>query len=494
MKLFAEFSGFTVSPAREAPGRFAAVRRGAPRGFALVVALSLMSFVMLLLLSLTSLVRVGTEASLRQVDVIEARQNALLSMQVALGKLQQYAGSDQRVTALSGSLQGGPTTIEGGSIQPGSRHWVGVWDADEDSGTYGAQLGPVSGEGAGPEWLLSGGDVLDPSSDDPVALSGVDASGAIPVSNAAKYALLLGPGDLLGSSGTANRNDFVVAPVESIGPAGGIAWWISDEGQKAKIMGDRHEENYVNLSEKEVNILKLIAPQRNGLVAIAGLQAFERGSGIGFKEISKMSGLGDAALLGADESALLNAVKSNYHGLSMHSQGVLADVREGGLKKDLTHEFHSGVSENRLGGEQVFDNIAYKERSRRAQVKKDDDPGGPFWDQLRSYANTKPVSGVIDFQPQTDTQFGVMPIVTQIKIYYHAFWTQYPGSQFGIRFVILPQLVMNNPYPYELSMPDTYFQIHHGPTGKPNDERDPGFLIVSKYGNDAFKVPADANI
>ena len=486
MKPFAEFSGSTVSSTREAPGRFAAVRRGAPRGFALVVALSLMSFVMLLLLSLTSLVRVGTEASLRQVDVIEARQNALLSMQVALGKLQQYTGSDQRVTALSGSLQGGPSS-EGGSIQPGSRHWVGVWDADEDSDTYGSQLGSDSGEEAGPEWLLSGGDELDPSSDDPVALSGVATSGAIPVSNAAKYALLLGPGDLLGSSGTANRNDFVVAPVESIGPAGGIAWWVSDEGQKAKIMGDRHEENYENLSDKEANILKLIAPQRNGLDAIAGLQAFERGSGIGFGEISKMSGLGDAALLGAGEGALLNSVKSNYHALSLHSQGVLADVREGGLKKDLTHEFHTAVSGNRLRGEQVFDNIAYKEGSRRAQVKEEDDPGGPFWDQLRSYANTKPVSDVIDFQPQTDLQYGVMPIVTQIKVYYHAFWTQYENGEIGLRFVILPHLVLNNPYPYSLRMPDTYFQILHGPTSndsppKSENRLDPGFAIFGVGG------------
>lgn len=451
-----------------------------------------MSFIMLLLLSLTSLVRVGTEASVRQVDVLKARQNALLSMQVAVGKLQQYVGQDQRVTALSGSLQGGPSS-EGGTIQEGSQHWLGVWDADERSSTYGEQLG-VAGETPSPEWLISGGADLDPVSDDPLSASGVDSAGTIPTANEGDYALLLGPGDLQGSSGTAVREDFVVAPVETVDTAGGIAWWISDEGQKAKIIGDRHEDNYENLSKKEANALKLIAPQRNGLEAIEGLLAFERGSGIGLNDISKMSTLGDAAFLGAGEDLLLSSVKNNFHSLSLHSQGVIANVAEGGLKKDLTHEFNSSVSNDNLLGEQIFEQVARRDRNRKARVTSRDDPGGPFWDQIRSYANTKPIGGVINFRPQLDKQYGVMPIITQIKIYYHAFWTEYSDGTIGVRFVILPHFVMNNPYPYSLTMPDTYFQILHGPTSNGGDNRDPGFHVFANnygsFGDPPYSSPA----
>ncbi|MGC6456401.1 MAG: hypothetical protein ACON46_07740 [Coraliomargaritaceae bacterium] len=446
-----------------------------------------MSFVMLLLLSLTSLVRVGSEASVRQVDVLKARQNALLSMQVALGKLQQYAGQDQRVTALSGSLQGGPVS-DGGTIQTGSQYWLGVWDADKDSDTYGQQLG-IGGEAPSPEWLLSGGLDLDPVSDDPLSASGVDATGAIPRANAADYALLVGPGDLQGSAGSAVVENFVVAPVESIDSDGGMAWWVSDEGQKAKIIADRHEENYENLSNKEANTLKLIAPQRNGLEAIQGLLAFERGSGIGLNEISKMSTFGDAAFLGAGETLLLDSVKNNYHALSLHSQGVIANVAEGGLKKDLSHEFHPKVSNDNLQGEQIFGQLARRDRNRKARVTSRDDPGGPFWDQIRSYANTEPTGGVINFQPHKDKQYGVMPIITQVKVYYHAYWTEYSDGTIGIRFVILPHLVMNNPYPYSLNMPDTYFQVLHGPTSNyGGDNRDPGFHVFA-YNFDNFVDP-----
>jgi hypothetical protein len=453
---------------------YLAKQRRSQNGFALVVALSLMAFVVLLLLSLTSLVRVSTEVSARQVDVLLARQNALLSMQVALGKLQQYTGPDQRVTALSGSLEGG-TTSEVGSIQPGSQHWVGVWDSDPDSSSYGIQLGQENAVQA--EWLISKGDELNPLTNDPVAASGVTIDGLIPRANAESYALLLGPGDLRDSNQTSvlpNVNDFVVAPTLPIEDVGSFAYWVSDEGQKAKIIADLHEEEYTQMTDEEISHRKIAAPQRSGVEAIAGLSAFGGNGDVLNSDIKKLNSFDDAALISLDPT-LLNTIKTNYHALSLSSKGVLTDVKNGGLKKDLTHEFHPTLSKDELKNEQIFGTIALTDRrfsliSTRPKFisaennRTSEDLGGPYWDQLRSYANAKPEDGVIEFQPHSDYSYGVMPVVTQIKWYYHAIWVNHPGNQIGARFIIMPLLVFNNPYPYTLRMPDTYMQVLHGPT------------------------------
>ena len=73
--------------------------RPASRGFALVMMLSLMAFVLLLVLSLTILVRVETKSAQLASAVQQAEQAALLGLKIALGKLQQAAGPDQRITA-----------------------------------------------------------------------------------------------------------------------------------------------------------------------------------------------------------------------------------------------------------------------------------------------------------------------------------------------------------------------------------------------------------
>jgi Tfp pilus assembly protein PilX len=68
-------------------------------GFALVIALGLMAFVLLILLSITTLVQVESQDAATRIDRLKAEQAALLSLNNAIGKLQQTAGLDKRVTA-----------------------------------------------------------------------------------------------------------------------------------------------------------------------------------------------------------------------------------------------------------------------------------------------------------------------------------------------------------------------------------------------------------
>jgi len=98
--------------------------KGPRAGFALVLALSLMAFILLLLLSITTLVRVESESSSIKLKTLQAQQNALLGLQIGLGRLQSSAGRDRISTG----------TIEVDSnlaVDPSKRHWTGVWKNPE---------------------------------------------------------------------------------------------------------------------------------------------------------------------------------------------------------------------------------------------------------------------------------------------------------------------------------------------------------------------------
>jgi hypothetical protein len=68
------------------------------RGFAIVISITLLSFLVLLLLSLVLLTRVATQVSDAGLKTEQARQNALLALNLAIGQLEKYAGPDQRTT------------------------------------------------------------------------------------------------------------------------------------------------------------------------------------------------------------------------------------------------------------------------------------------------------------------------------------------------------------------------------------------------------------
>lgn len=114
------------------------------KGFALVITLVLLALLVLAVFSLSALTRVASEAALTGMHQVQARQNALLGLTVALGELQRHAGDDSRLTGMAGI-----TGVAAGSTAT-TRHWCGVWKSD---GTFLAWLasGTESSTSAGPE-------------------------------------------------------------------------------------------------------------------------------------------------------------------------------------------------------------------------------------------------------------------------------------------------------------------------------------------------------
>ena len=103
-------------------------------GFALIATLSLLMLLAMLAVALLSLSSTQQRIALQTVLLAEARQQALVGLDVAIGELQVEMGPDRRVSANSGILG------DGKSVFPS--YVLGVWDS-WDGTLYGAS--PING-------------------------------------------------------------------------------------------------------------------------------------------------------------------------------------------------------------------------------------------------------------------------------------------------------------------------------------------------------------
>lgn len=174
-------------------------RRGHQAGFALIVTMLLLALLVLTVYALTTLTRIGTGLSANAVYRTQARQHALLGLDVALGELQRAAGEDSAITGMAGI-----TGITAGAGKP-ARHWCGVWGAD----------------GHFVRWLVSGvsSEVIPPlGGNDSIAVLSAGTLGA-DGSDKEHVRVLLVPVLITSPSGNATRQ-------------GSYAWWVGDEGVK----------------------------------------------------------------------------------------------------------------------------------------------------------------------------------------------------------------------------------------------------------------------
>lgn len=379
------------------------LKRREKSGFALVIALGLMAFVVLLLISMMTMVRVESSAAATAADTLKARQNALLGLYQAIGALQRQAGPDARVTALADIFD---------NADASKKHWVEVWNSDVNSPEFGESLGLlVSGDVASRETPLTADDAV-------MVVSG--RQGQLPVEVEA------------------------VEIDENAVSDGRFAWWISDEAAKASIAltepvpaPDQHRR-LLAASEFEPKLM-------SGFDAVSGpvewSQAYDR----------------SLVPLLSDEPGFGQAAAALFHDLTPRALGILADVREGGLKRDLTTGLQPGSTgmEDETGEAGIF--------GPQWGGSASEDPGGPLWEQLRSFYNTRVAaasgSGEVAFQPGSDAEISVAPVLTLGQVYFHALKGDVDGNT--IRFYALPAFALWNPYQHRLAMPEIFVTWEH---------------------------------
>jgi hypothetical protein len=315
------------------------------RGFALVATLTLMVLLALLSLGMLSLSAVSLRTTGHESAQSEARKNARMALMVAIGELQKQLGPDQRVSA-SGAIAS--------ESQVRHPHWTGVWNSwhagpadpanptpDPESGHQTIPGSTDVANGMSPtysanrsdhfrSWLLS----LNPGEAADIASArDLDLEGdRMPGSNATAVQLV-GKGSLKlpGDTGEGYDPDYVSArllPVKANAGAaitGRYGWWVGDESQKARIMDDSYESTAdTTLAGR---IARQQAPGSTGTHSVRGLENIT--NDLQFAGIPSLGSLGLAD--GATGEAPLN-----FHNVTPFSYQVLADVREGGLKRDLS--------------------------------------------------------------------------------------------------------------------------------------------------------------
>ncbi|HSH93635.1 MAG TPA: hypothetical protein VK968_05785, partial [Roseimicrobium sp.] len=387
-----------------------------------------------------SLTRVETQVAANNQQLAQARQNALMAMNIALGRLQAAAGPDTRAT-------GTADLVSGRDIN--KKYWTGVWNAS------------VAGADKNIAWLVSGAA--------PAGSGGVTT----PLTAAPGNTLV----DLVGANSTdisvpilpipptGNRVQVETQPITSAVPGlagtpivGNFAYWVGDEGVKAKVsLTDPWEsptadtKTATGVSDATAAIYRFVGAQRSGIEGIStatpsadittqlSAAAYPATDSTFKASLPKTLSLHQLPLANSGSQAVLSAaIKSRFHDLTTSSYSVLSDPVSGGLKKDLTSWLRSPASATNPPLD--TDLIASPAITGDPSVY----PPAflPKWGMIRSYAGIAAGTAIAP-QFQTDTQQGVHPVVTYARMGYNA---SRPDPASPVLFHLFPVVVLWNPY------------------------------------------------
>ena len=286
---------------------------GSKAGFALIVTLTLMVLLLVLAVGLLSISTVSLRSESHNKPMAEARQNALLAMQLAIGQLQSLSGHDTRVTAsaqLSDVANPAVTGVwrswEGTDHDSTGRPLIPEYDSKDSAGNP-TDTVAATGEGRFLGWLTSSVEGLAPDA------GTVDGVSTTPLDD---YVALVSDG----ISSTSDDRKIFVKPTLVNDNSGAIAWWTSGENSKAMIN--------TPLTEEPTDVV--------------GWQERVRGNGRAdaeYFELADVDALGvDKVIPSTSSLSLVNAGAEirRIHDLTTYSRGLLTNTATGGWRKDLS--------------------------------------------------------------------------------------------------------------------------------------------------------------
>jgi len=310
---------------------FKCPQRPTQGGFALVIALSLMAFVLLLLLSITTLVQVDSQGAAIHMDRMQAQQAALLSLNIAIGELQESAGLDQRVTATAEAVDSvnGPKQLTGVW-----RSWEGRDHETNDPLENGFPIVPdydsklvtgdfdidVSSSGSGRflSWLVS---TAYDESITPAGSLSADLPPAI-VEVPGRTVPLVGKGSV-GTDDAAYKaaNEVHLEPTELADGSAAIAWWVSGENTKSSLSQPTTPTSVLDWAER----LSSSTRPDTSVFDVTESNELER--------VSSRSSLNQVSNRAAD---VMSVSQEHFHDLTNYSRGLLTNTATGGWRRDLS--------------------------------------------------------------------------------------------------------------------------------------------------------------
>jgi len=311
------------------------------RGFALVVTVSLLVLLSVIALGFLSLSAVSLRGSSLENAQMQARANARLALQMAIGELQRHAGPDTRVTAPASILDGDSASSTAELAVTGV--WKS-WEGTDHTTTGAAAARPIapdyaskrqSGDSAGGrflDWLvskpfdMSGGSLIS----DAVGWSVSDALQSFVRNTPFDGSVALVS---KGSLAAGDTREVHVAPVairEGGGYPGTYAWWVGGENQKARLPTPHRPASSDDAAGWSV-LAKSHAVADPSALELDTLLAVD-----GAAKAAKALSLGTSSLL--TDPLIPNAPDpaKQFHDLSTSSVGLLTNTATGGWRKDLS--------------------------------------------------------------------------------------------------------------------------------------------------------------
>jgi len=397
-----------------------------------------MALLLLLVVTLSTLSRTAVDQTNNKLQTAIAQQNALLSVDIAIGQLQKYAGADQRVTVTAefgnttttGLPQGfsarpSSITASAGLVttpQVGTKYWTAVlglnggnplniynstasatpvlvnWLVSGNENTPLIQAGQYGQMGTGSQTLPAQNTTFTPSQ----TVQQLNNLNVSPYSynitiNGQRAALLVGA-NTTGNNSIAN---YIIAPVVNItvpqittsgvstANSGSYAFWVGDESVKAKYnLADPFKsqvdvtltsmDSSFNASQGAEARYRL-TPQRFGIENMGNLSNYP----VNEPNLKNVSTLLQAHYVGPkiNDTLQTDPIRQHFHDLTTSSSGLLTDALRGGLRYDLNTAFEQQAvyndSQYGLKGKLLISDGTGTSIGNLTNSKTSSDPAGP---------------------------------------------------------------------------------------------------------------------
>ncbi len=457
-------------------------RTSSRRGFALLITITLLAFLVLLLVSLASLTRVETQVAANNTQLSQARANALFALNLAVGQLQKYAGPDQAVTARA--------DID--AANTGNPFWTGVWDAaPRDSAGVALAVPTHAGAPAANAplaWLVNGNESAGTTLTPAMSAVAAPASGndnvwllrkimGADISDTGVYSADMGV--------RLSKSLIRVAPalVPGMGATGSdvttgaYAWWVGDEGVKAKVNLADPYRTAASASVEAAYRREAASKPDPSLFTGSSYQTAFGSPTAAFETMREdLLSFEQLPLLHADLSTPdgLRQTGGYFHDLTTAGQGVLADTMRGGLRRDLTRGLTVAPASGSVAAGEVADGTAvfaaptpgpYGRTARgpsSALWTAGNEPRVPSWDQVRGWFDVRAPADGTSMAPVSAPLTGggsgtlpsvnghaLMPIPAVVQIGYGV---DIVDSK--LRLMLRPRVVLVNPYNVPLARAD----------------------------------------
>ena len=484
-------------------------------GFALIATISvllLLTLVAVAFLSLSALtVRTAREDWARE----EARANARLGLMIAFGELQREMGPDRRISASASILDRNPETLQIDGVD--HPNWLGVFSTEYEGNQNGSPwsrndeyVGGMKDSRGGLSYRardVVSGYLVSGNEGGKEKMTGrrrfLDALNAN-LGDDNEQVNLVGPGSVNDKLDqvyvkrvATEKEKLLPNGTREYRDLGGYGFWIGSLGAKAAVsVADRHRDTAIDYSRGD-GVQRLINAQDVEAAVIDGIADVVEG------EAAKLITLNTMALVHKKNK---EGIKDNFHTITGYSRGVLANVRDGGLKRDLTayligdgsiddlnsdEAYYMGIQDddrmvgpmNRKMGE--FRGFDYEEsrykdiaptfgvlrkwyefsQSNSFTRKTMDQLAPEVWEKPPGYNITRNVYDKTNWNTVQFVPFGqpnITPLLTEANVYYNM--VAYKNgtdteAKYRLRMCLYPRVALWNPYSVALRTPPLVCQL-----------------------------------